>query len=153
MSGAGITSRSPRGAWPASARRSHSFHDTQHRRDRGIHREVTMDPFAELGGLRRLAVSIARDEADADDLLQDVAVIALEHPPKQDRPARPWLAKVIVNRWRMEPRASRRRRAREAGGPPGGAGPIDPPARAQMLHRPRQTRVRLPRHHSSAAVA
>ena len=59
----------------------------------------------------RLARALAH--GDADDLLQDAAVAALEHPPETDRPVKPWLATVILNRWRMNRRAEARRRARE----------------------------------------
>jgi len=120
---------------------------------RGIHRGVTTDPFAELGGLRRLAQSLARDEADADDLLQDVAVIALEHPPKQDRPARPWLAKVIVNRWRMELRSSRRRRAREAAIELDEPEAIDPLERAQTMQRLGEAVVALAASYREVVIA
>ncbi|MGE5182485.1 MAG: RNA polymerase sigma factor, partial [Acidobacteriota bacterium] len=78
-----------------------------------------VDPISELSGLRALARSLVHGEADADDLLQDAAVALLEHPPELDRPVRPWLATVIVNRWRMNRRGATRRRAREAA--------VDPP--------------------------
>jgi RNA polymerase sigma factor (sigma-70 family) len=96
---------------------------------------VEVHLLAEFDGLRRLARSLVRDEADADDLLQDAAVIALEHPPQPDRPARPWLAKVIVNRWRMNLRSARRRQAREDAAQPVEDEPTDPLERAQMLRR------------------
>ena len=65
----------------------------------------------ELDGLRALARALARD--DGDDLLQDVAIAALEHPPPPDRPAGPWLVRVLRNRARMVHRGAARRRARE----------------------------------------
>jgi DNA-directed RNA polymerase specialized sigma24 family protein len=65
----------------------------------------------ELAGLRGLARALAH--GDADDLLQDAAVIALEHPPATDRSVKPWLATVILNRWRMNRRSDARRQARE----------------------------------------
>ena len=67
----------------------------------------------ELDGLRALARALVAGSADADDLVQDAAVIALEHPPDLDRPVRPWLAAVLRNRRRMDRRASLRREARE----------------------------------------
>jgi DNA-directed RNA polymerase specialized sigma24 family protein len=54
----------------------------------------------ELAGLRGLARALAH--GDADDLLQDAAVAALEHPPATDRSVKPWLATVILNRWRPD---------------------------------------------------
>jgi RNA polymerase sigma factor (sigma-70 family) len=65
----------------------------------------------ELQGLRGLARALAH--GDADDLLQDAAVAALEHPPATDRSVKPWLATVILNRWRMNRRSDARRQARE----------------------------------------
>lgn len=67
----------------------------------------------ELEGLRALARSLVRGDAEADDLVQDTAVAAITHPPDEDRPVRPWLATVLRNRWRMNRRADARRRTRE----------------------------------------
>src|SRR6185503_18245373 len=64
--------------------------------------------------LQALARSLVHGDADADDLLQETAIAAMEHPPKDDRPARPWLATVLRNRWRMDRRSRARREAREA---------------------------------------
>jgi RNA polymerase sigma factor (sigma-70 family) len=86
----------------------------------------------DLDGLRALARSLVRSEADADDLLQNVAVVALERPPAADRPVRAWLGAVLRNRWRMDRRSAARRHAREvavaiarsdAGAPDPAAGP------------------------------
>ena len=94
----------------------------------------------ELTGLRALARSLVQGgDADADDLLQEAAVATLEHPPALDRPVRPWLAKVLRNRRRMDVRADGRRSVRElevarsvdeAGDAPDGA--LD---RARVLER------------------
>jgi RNA polymerase sigma factor (sigma-70 family) len=69
--------------------------------------------LADLDGLRALARSLVHGDTEADDLVQDTAVAALEHPPATDRPVRPWLAAVLRNRWRMDRRASARRRGRD----------------------------------------
>ena len=69
--------------------------------------------LADLDGLRALARSLVHGDAEADDLLQDTAIAALEHPPSTDRPVRPWLAAVLRNRWRMDRRGDARRRVRE----------------------------------------
>jgi len=66
----------------------------------------------ELEGMRALARALAHDDAQADDLLQDAAVTALEHPP-EEAPPRAWLAVVLRNRRRMDARAAARRAARE----------------------------------------
>lgn len=67
----------------------------------------------ELEGMRALARSLVHGDADAEDLQQDVAVGVLEHPPPDDRPLRPWLARVLRNRRRMDVRAAARRAQRE----------------------------------------
>src|SRR3569623_360311 len=74
------------------------------------HAPGVSDAIAELEGLRALARALAH--GDADDLLQDAAVAALEHPPEVDRPVKPWLATVILNRWRMHRRGDARRRVK-----------------------------------------
>ncbi|HTL32681.1 MAG TPA: sigma-70 family RNA polymerase sigma factor, partial [Kofleriaceae bacterium] len=69
----------------------------------------------ELAGLRALAQSLVHGDADADDLLQETAIAAITHPPSldEDQPARPWLAAVLRNRWKMDRRSRSRREARE----------------------------------------
>jgi|GEM_PF-1917809 len=68
--------------------------------------------LADLVGLRALARSLVGGEAD--DLLHDTAVLALEHPPVLDeRPVGGWLRTLLRNRWRMDHRGATRRRARE----------------------------------------
>jgi RNA polymerase sigma factor (sigma-70 family) len=75
---------------------------------------VTPDAvMRELAGMRALARSLVHGDADADDLVQETAVAAIEHPPDEDRPVRPWLATVLLNRWRMDRRGRSRREARE----------------------------------------
>lgn len=91
----------------------------------------------ELEGLRALARSLVRGDAEADDLVQDTAVAAITHPPDEDRPVRPWLATVLRNRWRMNRRADSRRRAREdaAAEAEDGAAAEDPIDRARALEK------------------
>lgn len=69
----------------------------------------------ELEGLRALARSLMHGDADADDLLQDTAIVALAHRNTlgTDQPVRSWLATVLRNRWRMDRRRASRRQARE----------------------------------------
>jgi RNA polymerase sigma factor (sigma-70 family) len=67
----------------------------------------------DLDGLRALARSLVHGDTEADDLIQDTAIAAITSPPDADRPARPWLATVLRNRWRMNRRTDSRRRARE----------------------------------------
>src|SRR5262245_42325168 len=112
----------------------------QHSRDQRHSVGVTPDAvLGELEGLRALARSLVYGDADADDLLQDTAIAALQHPPSGAAPGtvRSWLAAVLRNRWRMDRRSEARRRAREqaavldAERDPG----LDPVARARALER------------------
>lgn len=63
--------------------------------------------------LRRLARSLVSDQATADDLVHDAYLVAAERPPPDDRPLRPWLARVMVNLARMRGRSAKRRVKRE----------------------------------------
>jgi RNA polymerase sigma-70 factor (ECF subfamily) len=75
---------------------------------------TTLDELAaESGWLRRLARSLVKDPAAADDLVQDAYVLAAEQPPGGDRPLRPWLVRVLVNLTRTRRRSAARRSARE----------------------------------------
>jgi RNA polymerase sigma-70 factor (ECF subfamily) len=69
---------------------------------------------AETVWLRRLARALVKDEALADDLVQDTFVTAAEKAPQDGRPIRPWLFRVLVNRVRMSARSGARRTARES---------------------------------------
>lgn len=68
---------------------------------------------ADSNWLRRLAVALVRDEATADDIVQDTYSIAATQAPTDGRPMRPWLARVLSNRARTASRSARRRRGRE----------------------------------------
>jgi RNA polymerase sigma factor (sigma-70 family) len=68
--------------------------------------------LAEACFLRRIARGLASD-ADADDLVQDTFVAALEHPPRQSGSIRGWLSTVAANLSRNASRARRRREFRE----------------------------------------
>ncbi|MEM6989384.1 MAG: sigma-70 family RNA polymerase sigma factor, partial [Myxococcota bacterium] len=67
--------------------------------------------------LRRLARALVEQSADADDLVQDTFIAALERPPSRDRPLLPWLSQVLRNRRVSLFRASSRASAREAAAP------------------------------------
>jgi DNA-directed RNA polymerase specialized sigma24 family protein len=45
--------------------------------------------------LRRLASALAAHEADANDLMQQTYLAAIESPPPAGRPLRPWLGRVL----------------------------------------------------------
>jgi len=75
---------------------------------------ATLDELAaETRWLRRLAGSLVRDGATADDLVHDTVVVAAERAPGDGRPLRPWLARVLVNLVRMHSRGGVRRGRRE----------------------------------------
>ena len=63
--------------------------------------------------LRALARSLV-GAAAADDLVQETFIAALRSPPAAERPARPWLARVMCNLTRMRYRTDSRRARREA---------------------------------------
>lgn len=68
---------------------------------------------AEAVWLRRLARSLVADQATADDIVQDAYLAATVKPPPEDRPLRPWLARVVLNLARMRGRNAKRRLRRE----------------------------------------
>ena len=63
--------------------------------------------------MRRLARGLVRDDASADDVVQDAYAAALERPPPDGAPVRGWLAGVVRNRARQRWRSESRRTARE----------------------------------------
>jgi RNA polymerase sigma-70 factor (ECF subfamily) len=90
--------------------------------------------LAQTAWVRRLARSLVRDEASADDLVQDTFVAALRRPPpnaEQDAGLRAWIAHVLRNlafrRKRDEYRREQRERQRSS------PGHTDEEARAREL--------------------
>ena len=63
--------------------------------------------------MRRLARSLVRDPARAEDLSQEAWTRILARPPRLDRPFRGWIATVMRNLVRAERRGDARRTARE----------------------------------------
>ncbi|MBA3544920.1 MAG: hypothetical protein H0T76_00405 [Nannocystis sp.] len=73
--------------------------------------------LSDLQWLQRFAAMLARDADDADDLVQETLVAVWANPPRDaERPARPWLATVLRNLFRMQRRAGARRERREQHG-------------------------------------
>ena len=68
---------------------------------------------ADSAWLRRLAVALVKDQATAEDVVQDTYAIAATQAPIDGRPLRPWLFRVLSNRARTAQRSERRRRERE----------------------------------------
>lgn len=78
--------------------------------------------LAQAAWVRRLARSLVREDADAEDAIQDTWLSAVRRPPTMDAPLRGWLATVL--RRHVAQRATRdsRRMAREQTvAPPAGA--------------------------------
>lgn len=75
--------------------------------------ERTRQLLAEGTALRRLARSLLGGHADAEDLVQDTLVAALQSP-SADAGRRPWLRGTLHNLARMWRRTGTRRAAREA---------------------------------------
>ncbi|MBI1851614.1 MAG: sigma-70 family RNA polymerase sigma factor [Planctomycetes bacterium] len=69
--------------------------------------------LAHSAWVRRLAARLVADPATADDLVQETWLAAMRRPPRDDRPVRPWLARVIRNVARQFRRGERRRANRE----------------------------------------
>jgi RNA polymerase sigma factor (sigma-70 family) len=69
--------------------------------------------LAHAGWLRGLALALVHGAPEADDLVQETWKQALEHPPADDRPLRPWLSRVLLNALRMRRRGEGRRTARD----------------------------------------
>ena len=80
--------------------------------NRALEPPTIADSYADHGKfLWSLAYRMTGSAADAEDIVQDTFVRALEHPPaRADEPLRPWLVKVALNRARDVLRARRRRR-------------------------------------------
>ncbi len=72
--------------------------------------------LAQTAWVRRLALSLARDEASADDLVQETFVAALRRPPQdidEDAGLRAWFATVVRNFAFRQGRETQRRTQRE----------------------------------------
>jgi RNA polymerase sigma factor (sigma-70 family) len=70
--------------------------------------------MVEMDWVRRLARALLRDDAAADDVAQETWLIAASEQPDEDRPLRPWLARVVRNLSRTRRRGEARRDEREA---------------------------------------
>jgi RNA polymerase sigma-70 factor (ECF subfamily) len=68
--------------------------------------------------MRRLARSLVGNDADGDDVAQEVMIAAAQHPPDARGSVQPWLRAVARNRAVNEARAARRRASREAASAP-----------------------------------
>jgi RNA polymerase sigma-70 factor (ECF subfamily) len=63
--------------------------------------------------MRRLARSLVRDDAAADDLVQETWLQAVRNPPRAGDTTRPWLGEVLRNVFRAGRRSDARRHRRE----------------------------------------
>ena len=69
--------------------------------------------YEHAGFLRALARSLLLDEAQADDVVQQTLIAALESPPPDQTQPRAWLSGVAKNLARMKRRGEGRRAQRE----------------------------------------
>ncbi len=74
------------------------------------------DLLSHLTWLKNLASVLVRDPSRADDLAQDTLLSAMRTPPDANRPLRPWLSRVLSNRWRDIQRGESNRNKREEKG-------------------------------------
>jgi RNA polymerase sigma-70 factor (ECF subfamily) len=88
--------------------------------------------------LRRLAHALAKDDGDAQDLVQQTYLAVIESPPSTDRSVRPWLGRVLRNFARMGRRGQERRVERERNA---GLGPEPLPGADDLLAQHRLLRV------------
>jgi RNA polymerase sigma-70 factor (ECF subfamily) len=95
-----------------------------------------------------VALSILRDEHDADDAAQDGLVAAWRSLERFDpeRPFRPWLMRIVVNAARdlARRRTVRQTEALSPGTPAGGASPEQESERALLRERLRLALATLP---------
>lgn len=97
---------------------------------------------------RRVALSILRDEHDAEDAAQDGLVAAWRSLERfdLDRPFRPWLMRIVVNAARdlVRRRAVRQADMLSPDAPASGPGPEQDAERALLRMRLRSALARLP---------
>src|SRR5882724_8765974 len=89
------------------------------------------DLLANAGWLHALARGLVADGHRADDVVQQTFAAAVEHPPGDDVPLRPWLARVARNFAIKTLRSEGRRARHESDAPP----PAAPPSPAESVAR------------------
>lgn len=85
----------------------------------------------ERAWLEHLARRMVRDRDEADDVVQDSYVAAIQSPPPADRPTRGWLGRVATNVVRARYRSGSRRTRREQAADV----PSPPPGSFELLHK------------------
>jgi RNA polymerase sigma-70 factor, ECF subfamily len=88
--------------------------------------------------LRRYAGSLLRHTQDADDLVQDCLVRALDRLPERngDMPVKPWLFAILHNQFISRWRSARRwRKVMQDPGPTMPDGAVEPPQEWSIAHR------------------
>lgn len=114
----GLAARAPRPSWRARRFQSDSWDA-----GRRVGVLATMDTSASRPDLAQLAArsrwlgqlarALVRDDATADDLVQETLRAAVEHPPAHTGDERGWLARVLANFARSRARSERDRGRRE----------------------------------------
>ncbi len=100
----------------------------------------------ERAWLRRLALSLVNDQTTAEDLAQDVYLVALERAPAGIRHPRAWLATVLRRLASNRARSNARRRRHEAAWVRNGQEPatVEVVARAELVEQLAQLVLKLP---------
>jgi RNA polymerase sigma factor (sigma-70 family) len=108
--------------------------------------------FGDLEGLRRLAARLVRDDAEADDVVQDSLLLGMQRVTGGVRNVGAWLRGVVRNKAREARRAAARREARESEATPGRTpmDPIDVAARLEVHDRLVAAVKQLPEPYRSA---
>ncbi|CAN5189791.1 hypothetical protein BH11MYX1_BH11MYX1_32250 [soil metagenome] len=70
--------------------------------------------MVEMRWVRRLARALLDNAAAAEDVAQETWIVAASHQPDEDRPLRPWLARVVRNLAHTRRRGEARRAERES---------------------------------------
>ncbi len=80
------------------------------------HQSDSLDVVGQLEPLRRYALSLTRDPTEAEDLVQDTLLRAIERQAQHDRSAslRGWLMAILHNRFLDRARSLRTREAGQA---------------------------------------
>lgn len=109
----------------------------------------------DIAWLKGLAMTLAHDRDDADDLVQEAWIAAWHRQPDTSRPMRGWLTKVVRNLAGMKRRSERRRGARHAlvGDPRAPATPDELLAQMRLQQRLVELVIELDEPYRSTIIA
>lgn len=110
--------------------------------------------LAHAGWLRALARRLVRDGTQAEDLVHETFLAALQHRPRPLGSLRPWLARVLRSRraWRARGDAGRRAREQSTARDEALPGPAELAERAEMQRRLAEEVLRLDEPYRSLVI-